>query len=89
MQFQENIEGDASLNEASFKVIKFGLAEWDREVPRETEDVYNAINLLSFESAAWSEHYIRFNENDFKIYLDKNIKNTDEFNEEATWHYDI
>ena len=45
--------GDASTNVASFKVLKFGLVELDRGKPRESSDVLNANNLLSFESAAY------------------------------------
>ena len=87
--FQEPLGmGAASANEASFKVIKYGLAEWDRKIPRDEEDIYNAVNLLSFESASNPNHFIRLNESDLRLYLSPK-DDSPEFNEEATWYYDI
>ena len=51
--------GIASVNRASFKVLKFGLAH---------DDKYNTVNLVSFESSTHPNYYITLCD-DMKIYI--------------------
>jgi len=53
------IGGTSAVKRATFKVLKFGLAQ---------DDQYNTINLVSFESSTHPNYYITLSD-DMKIYI--------------------
>ena len=67
-----------SLDEATFKVVKYGLAFWERQEPRDLTDIYNPTHIISFESCSHPNRYICLNEIDFTIYLSEH-EDTPEF----------